>query len=150
VRRSGGSEFDSVCARFGDARDMSGNPVGSVSTSLIDVGSADTWGDASSYGTTKSHQQTYWRDDARVRLDESAFAIQPGGTQTDCARQVSQTVATRRVSTERVYTMPFHSPANRFTTTSLAALPARDKPYDLSGLAVAGLVLRVSPTGTKS
>jgi hypothetical protein len=100
VRRSVGSEFDSVCARFGDVRDMSGNPVRSVSASLIDVGSADTWVDASSYGTTKGHQQTYMRDDPRVRLVETAFAIQPAGTHADLARQVSQTVATRRVSTK--------------------------------------------------
>jgi hypothetical protein len=99
-RRSVGSEFDSVCARFGDARYMSGNPMGSVSTSLIDVGSADTWVDATSYDTTKSHQQTYRRDDARIRVVETAFAIQPAGTHTDFARQVSQTAATRRVSTK--------------------------------------------------
>jgi hypothetical protein len=46
--------------------------------------------------------------------------------------------------------MPFHSPANRFTTTSVTALLPRDRPYDLSELAVVGLLLRVSPTGTKS
>jgi hypothetical protein len=95
VWRSVGNELDSVRARFGDGRYMSGNPVGSVSTSLIEVGSADTWVDAWSYGTTKSCQQTYTRDDARIRLDETAFAIRSADTHTDFARQVSQPVADR-------------------------------------------------------
>lgn len=55
-----------------------------------------------------------------------------------------------RVSTERVNTMPFQRPVNRITTTSLAALTARPKPYDVSDAAVPGLILRIAPTGRKS
>jgi integrase len=46
--------------------------------------------------------------------------------------------------------MPFRRPANRLTTTSLAALAAGPKSYDVTDLAVTGLLLRVAPTGQKS
>jgi len=46
--------------------------------------------------------------------------------------------------------VPFHRPTNRITATSVAALPARSKSYDVSDLAVVGLLLRVAPTERKS
>lgn len=46
--------------------------------------------------------------------------------------------------------MPFQRPVNRITTTSLAALTARAKAYDVSDSAVTGLLLRIAPTGRKS
>src|SRR5437764_11513776 len=45
--------------------------------------------------------------------------------------------------------MPFHRPANRITTTSLVALTPQPQSYDVSDLAVAGLLLRIAPTGRK-
>jgi hypothetical protein len=45
--------------------------------------------------------------------------------------------------------MPFSAPTIRSTTAGLSALPATGKTHDLSDAAVAGLVLRVGPTGRK-
>jgi hypothetical protein len=45
--------------------------------------------------------------------------------------------------------MPFSAPTIRFTTAGLSAIPATGKTHDLSDAAVAGLILRVGPTGRK-
>ena len=50
---------------------------------------------------------------------------------------------------KKVYTMPFSAPTIRFTTAGLSALPATGKTHDLADAAVAGLILRVGPTGRK-
>jgi len=45
--------------------------------------------------------------------------------------------------------MPSSALCPRFTPAELAALPATGKTYDVSDPAVAGLLLRVGPRGTK-
>jgi hypothetical protein len=42
LRLSVGSERDSVFVQFGKARNMGGNPIDSMSLSLIDIGASDT------------------------------------------------------------------------------------------------------------
>jgi hypothetical protein len=72
----------------------------SMSISLIDVGAAGTWVDPSNQRTTRSHHRILQQGTAaadgflkpRSQSDRS-------GTYMDFARQVSQTVANERVST---------------------------------------------------